>query len=180
MVSAFPRLNLVLGQAKVADKSNEIVAIPKLLDLLAIEGAVVTIDAMGCQRKIARKILDKGADYVLALKGNQGALRDDVELLFTEQKATGFADTKVSRHETATGTTGGSRPGLHRGRRRRLVQGAPRLAGAQKHRHGRDRTRNRRPDRARTRFYITSLACAACQLGHVIRSHWASRTACIG
>ena len=72
MVSAFAaRQRLVLGQVKVADKSNEIVAIPRLLDMLAIEGAVVTIDAMGCQRDIAQKILDKKADYVLALKGNQ-------------------------------------------------------------------------------------------------------------
>src|SRR5712664_3323076 len=87
MVSAFAaRQRLVLGQVKVAEKSNEIVAIPKLLDLLAIEGAVVTIDAMGCQRDIARKIIDKKADYVLALKGNQGTLRQDVELFAAEQK----------------------------------------------------------------------------------------------
>jgi hypothetical protein len=73
MVSAFAtRQRLVLGQVKVADKANEIVAIPKLLDLLAIEGAIVTLDAIGCQRAIAQQILDKKADYVLALKGNQG------------------------------------------------------------------------------------------------------------
>ena len=64
----------VLGQVKVAEKSNEIVAIPKLLDMLAIEGAIVTIDAMGCQRDIAQKVVNKKADYVLALKGNQGSL----------------------------------------------------------------------------------------------------------
>ena len=91
MVSAFAaRQRLVLGQVKVADKANEIVAIPKLLDMLAIEGAVVTIDAMGCQRAIAQKIVDKKADYILALKGNQGALRKDVELFVAEQKAEGF------------------------------------------------------------------------------------------
>lgn len=101
MVSAWSaHQNLVLGQTKVAEKSNEIVAIPKLLDLLVITGATVTIDAMGCQRKIAAKIIDKGADYVLALKANQGSLRDDVELFFTEQAARGFADTTVIRHET--------------------------------------------------------------------------------
>lgn len=73
MVSAWSSgQNMVLGQVKVADKSNEITAIPKLLDMLTIKGAVVTIDAMGCQREIAAKIVDKGADYVLALKGNQG------------------------------------------------------------------------------------------------------------
>ncbi len=101
MISAWSaRQNLVLGQAKVADKSNEITAIPKLLDLLTIEGATVTIDAIGCQRKIAEKIIDKGADYILALKGNQGGLRDDVELFFTEQAARGFTDAVAGRHET--------------------------------------------------------------------------------
>ena len=81
MVSAFAAgQRLVLGQVKVADKSNEIVAIPKLLEMLVIEGAIVTIDAMGRQRGIAQKVLDKKADYVLALKGNQGSLREDVEL----------------------------------------------------------------------------------------------------
>ena len=68
MVAA--RQRLVLGQVKVADKSNEIIAIPALLDMLAIEGAVITIDAMGCQRDIAQKVLDQKADYILALKGN--------------------------------------------------------------------------------------------------------------
>jgi hypothetical protein len=69
MVSAFAtRQRLVLGQTKVAEKSNEIIAIPKLLDMLAIEGAIVSIDAMGCQREIAKKIVDKKADYILALK----------------------------------------------------------------------------------------------------------------
>ena len=77
MVSAFAaRQRLVMGQVKVAEKANEIIAIPKLLDMLALEGAIVTIDAMGCQRDIAAKIIDKQADYVLALKGNQGTLRE--------------------------------------------------------------------------------------------------------
>src|SRR5271168_204950 len=79
MVSAFAASQrLVLGQVKVAEKSNEIVAIPKLLDMLAVEGAIITIDAMGCQRAIAQKIIDKKADYVFGLKGNQGSLRKDV------------------------------------------------------------------------------------------------------
>src|SRR4029077_3501569 len=99
MVSAFAaRQRLVLGQVKVAEKSNEIVAIPKLLDMLAIEGAIVTIDAIGCQRDIAQKVVDKKADYVLALKGNQGSLRQDVELFAAEQRAAGFKDTTISRH----------------------------------------------------------------------------------
>ena len=67
---------LVLGQVAVAEKSNEIVAIPALLGMMAIEGAVVTIDAMGCQRNIAKKIIARKADYILALKSNQGTLRE--------------------------------------------------------------------------------------------------------
>lgn len=79
MVSAWAGDNeLVLGQFKVDEKSNEITAIPKLLELLDIEGCVVTIDAMGCQKDIARKVIDTGADYILALKGNQGELHGDV------------------------------------------------------------------------------------------------------
>jgi len=81
-------------------------AIPKLLDLLALEGAVVTIDAMGCQRDIAAKIVDKKADYVLSLKGNQGALREDVAVFVVEQKANGFKDATISRDETVDGDHG--------------------------------------------------------------------------
>src|SRR5437868_7078167 len=107
MVSAFAaRQRLVLGQVKVTEKSNEIVAIPALLDMMAIEGAIVTIDAMGCQRDIAAKILEKKSDYVLALKSNQGTLCEDVEVFVAEQKANGFKDTKVSRYETVDGDHG--------------------------------------------------------------------------
>lgn len=107
MVSAFAaRQRLVMGQIAVAEKSNEIVAIPALLDMMAIEGAVVTIDAMGCQRTIAKKIKDKGADYIIALKGNQGTLHDDVKLFAAEQKAVSFEDTTISRHETVDGDHG--------------------------------------------------------------------------
>jgi predicted transposase YbfD/YdcC len=88
MVSAFATgARLVLAQQKVDEKSNEIVAIPKLLDLLDLKGQIVTIDAMGTQKAIAKQIHDKGGDYVLALKGNQGTLNDDVRLfLETELK----------------------------------------------------------------------------------------------
>lgn len=129
MVSAFAvRQRLALGQVKVAEKSNEIVAIPKLLEMMAVEGAIITIDAMGCQRDIAQKILDKKADYVLALKGNQSTLREDVELFVAEQKANGFKDTKISRDQTV----GRSRPYRdayhHRHSRRRLAPGTAQLA----------------------------------------------------
>ncbi len=86
---------LVLWQRQVDGKSNEITAIRELLDLLAIEGAVVTIDAMGCQRDIAAKISAKGADYVFSLKGNQVSLRDEVELFFDEQSERDYIDTTI-------------------------------------------------------------------------------------
>jgi predicted transposase YbfD/YdcC len=83
MVSAWASANrLVLGQVKVDEKSNEITAIPKLLGALAISGCIVTIDAMGCQKKIARQIVEQQADYVLAVKENQGNLYEDIKELF--------------------------------------------------------------------------------------------------
>jgi len=83
MVSAWAcQNNMVLGQRKVNEKSNEITAIPTLLELLELKGCIVTIDAMGCQTAIAESIIDQGADYVLALKGNQGELSEQVKHLF--------------------------------------------------------------------------------------------------
>lgn len=73
---------LVLGQIKTSEKSNEITAIPELIDILDISGCIVTIDAMGTQTKIAEKIIKAKADYVLALKGNQGTLQDEVVRFF--------------------------------------------------------------------------------------------------
>ena len=77
---------LVLGQEKVNDKSNEITAIPKLLEALYIKGQIISIDAMGCQKDIVKKIRTKKADYVLALKGNQHQLHDDISLYFASKK----------------------------------------------------------------------------------------------
>lgn len=86
MVSAFATSSkLVLGQEKTHDKSNEITAIPKLLDLLAIAGTIVSIDAMGTQKKIAKKIRQKKADYVLSLKGNHSRLHDDIHLFLSTE-----------------------------------------------------------------------------------------------
>jgi predicted transposase YbfD/YdcC len=79
MVSAFAaKTGIVLGQERVSDKSNEITAIPKLLDLLDLKGAVVTIDAMGTQKDIAKQIIDGGGNYILALKGNHSKLHKEV------------------------------------------------------------------------------------------------------
>jgi len=175
MVSAFAASQrLVLGQVKVAEKSNEIVAIPKLLDMLVVEGAIITIDAMGCQRAIAQKIIDKKADYVFGLKGNQGSLRQDVELFVTEQKAKDFADTTISRAETIDADNGRIEtrtttvvhdvdwlrkrhdwPGLNA---IAMVESTRETAGVIE---------------KDTRFYITSLVTLAHLLGPVIRSHWA-------
>jgi predicted transposase YbfD/YdcC len=75
---------IVFGQEKVSDKSNEITAIPVLLDNIEIEQQIISIDAMGCQKAIAEKIINKKADYVLSLKGNQGQLHADIQLYFQE------------------------------------------------------------------------------------------------
>jgi predicted transposase YbfD/YdcC len=175
MVSAFAAgRRLVLGQVKVAEKSNEIIAIPKLLDQLAIEGAIVTIDAMGCQRDIAQKIIDKKADYVLALKGNQGSLREDVELFVAEQEAVGFKDCEISQHRTIDAdhdrietrmTTvihdaewlqeRHNWPGL---KAIVMVESSREISGKIEH---------------ETRFYITSLVMLACLIGPAVRGHWA-------
>lgn len=101
MISAFAsEARLVMGQRKVDDKSNEITAIPELLKLLDIKGSIITIDAMGCQKKIAETIIEKDADYVLALKGNQGNLFEDVKSLFEEEKKNGFKNISVDFNET--------------------------------------------------------------------------------
>lgn len=91
MVSAWATRNsLVLGQRKVDEKSNEITAIPELLQKLELSGCIVTIDAMGCQTKIAETIVKKDADYVLALKGNHSLLHEDMVLLFEDLAQSGF------------------------------------------------------------------------------------------
>ena len=101
MVGAWATANKIsLGQVAVAEKSNEITAIPELLDLLEVAGAVVTIDAMGCQAAIAEKIVEKKADYVLAVKGNQPTLHEGIVAFFLDQMEDDFARVKVSRHET--------------------------------------------------------------------------------
>jgi predicted transposase YbfD/YdcC len=92
MVSAWACHNrLVLGQEATEEKSNEITAIPKLLELLELKGCIVTLDAMGCQRAIAEQIIDQEGDYVLGLKGNQGELHEAVEDFFTVALANQFA-----------------------------------------------------------------------------------------
>jgi len=87
MVSAWAsKQKLVLAQVKTDEKTNEITAVPELLDLLDLEGCIVTADAMSCQKDIVEKITEKKADYCIGLKGNQGTLREDVELYFKDFK----------------------------------------------------------------------------------------------
>jgi predicted transposase YbfD/YdcC len=99
MVSAWASANrLGLGQEATEEKSNEITAIPKLLELLELKGCLVTIDAMGCQRAIAEQIIAQGGDYVLGLKGNQGQLQEAVEDFFAVAQKVNFAHV---RHDYA-------------------------------------------------------------------------------
>lgn len=175
MVSAWSSSqHLVLGQEKVAEKSNEIVAIPKLLDLLSLTGAIVTIDAIGCQTAIAQKIVDKDADYVLALKGNQGTLLRDIELFVQEQLARNFADASFDHHATVDADHGrieerdcwvtddidwlrkshADWPAL-----RSIV-----MIRAQRTLNGQTSSE--------TRYFISSLAADARQLAEAVRAHW--------
>ena len=175
MVSAFAaRQRLVLGQVKVADKSNEIVAIPALLKMLVIEGAIVTIDAMGCQRNIAQQILDQKADYIVALKGNQGTLREDIEVFAAEQKANNFKDTKVSQDQTVDGDHGRIETrtctvfhDVAWLQERHNWPGLKAFVMVESTREFNDKIERE------TRFYITSLVMLANALGPIVRSHWA-------
>ena len=101
MISAWAcQSKLVLGQLKTDDRSNEITAIPELLDSLTLKGCTVTIDAMGCQKDIARKIRNAGADYVLAVKGNHKHLLEGIEDIFDTGAKLGFGDDDVGFERT--------------------------------------------------------------------------------
>jgi predicted transposase YbfD/YdcC len=174
MISAWSSVHkLVLGARAVEEKSNEITAIPELLDLLAIKGAIVTLDAMGCQKKIAEKIIDKGADYVFGLKGNQGSLRDDVEELFSEQMASGFKEVAVAR---AAGCEADH--GRIETREVFVVEDIAWL----KERHDWKglrsivmlvaRRESAKGEEQERRFYISSLPADADKLASAIRAHW--------
>jgi predicted transposase YbfD/YdcC len=174
MVSAWATANgVVLGQRKVDAKSNEITAIPELLDLLALTGCIVTIDAMGCQRAIAQKIVVQGADYVLALKGNQPTLEQAVQRFFvTGPAAEVHRTTSAYAEQTGQGhgrvetrcawisdeleaeLTAAAWPGL---RSIGMVEATRTLAG--------ETTVERR-------FYLTSLPPDASRFARAVRNHW--------
>jgi predicted transposase YbfD/YdcC len=175
MVSAFAaHARLVLAQQKVAEKSNEITAIPALLKLLDVSGHTVTIDAMGCQRNIAAQIQEQAGDYVLALKGNQGNLNEDVRLfLETEDgKSTG---SRITDHYTEVDA------GHGRIETRRCIV-SDRLDWLEKKSEWRGLTSIAMLEETREsngkisverRFFISSLPADAKQIAHAIRSHWA-------
>jgi len=107
VVSAWASANkIVLGQVKTEEKSNEITAIPELLRLLEIKGCLVTIDAMGCQTEIAAQIIDQGGDYILALKGNQGTLYEDVKSFFQDPKLQEDREMALYEEQTVDGDHG--------------------------------------------------------------------------
>ena len=102
MVSAWASRNgVVLGQVKTEEKSNEITAIPVLLEKLELSGSIVTIDAMGCQREIVKQIKEGGGDYVLTVKGNQIQLEKEIEEYFEEAEEDDFDRSEIQNEETS-------------------------------------------------------------------------------
>jgi predicted transposase YbfD/YdcC len=177
MVSAWASANrLVLGHVKVDEQSTEITALPALLQVLALKGCIVTIDAMGCQTEIVQTIVAQEADYVLALKGNQGTLHREVQARFAHAHTTHFAEVAHDFHET-----------VHKGhgrlevRRHWTIRGAEylqdlntkeRWVGLQsigmveaERQVGETVTRE-------TRYYIASLDGDAKRFGEAVRGHW--------
>jgi predicted transposase YbfD/YdcC len=182
LVSAWASANgVLLGQRKVADKSNEITAIPALLEDLYLAGCIVTIDAMGCQTEIARTIVERQADYVLALKGNQGHLHDDVQEWFAWAKQTGFRDMPHTFCQTVN--KGHGRLEI----RRCWALSDPRAFEVIRHHDGwtglqsivmveRERHVDGQIQRD-TAYFISSLPADAKRLAHAVRAHWSIENA---
>jgi len=175
IVSAWASKNhLTLGQLKVDGKSNEITAIPKLLDMIDINGMVVTIDAMGCQTSIANKIIDNGGDYALALKGNQGALADEVENYFTQAEAINFEGVKCD-------AVGAKEIGHGRIEKREIyvTDDIDWLPQKDEWRNLKsiimvksERLLPGKPATIEKRYYISSLPANALKVANIIRGHW--------
>ena len=169
MVSAWAEGNgLVLAQRKVDEKSNEITAIPKLLDALELAGTVVTIDAMGCQRSIAAKIVEKKADYVLAVKDNQGLLAEQVWDSFLLLKSDAVAeeiDCGHGRVEQRKCSVIADLSLIEKASEWASLQGLVRIESERYHKATGKTERE-------IRYYITSLIADAVRLNSVIRQHW--------
>jgi predicted transposase YbfD/YdcC len=174
MGSAWASANrLVLGQLKVEEKSNEITAIPKLLHLLALKGAVVTIDAMGCQKEIAKTITEQGADSVLALKDNHPTLSEAVTLFLNDARDTGFANIAHAYHETIDGDHGRIET------RRYWITSEIEWLGATAswsnlHSVGMVEARREVGDtvQVETRYFLTSLPAQGVRFAQAVRQHW--------
>lgn len=169
MVSAWACANnLVLGQRKVDEKSNEITAIPKLLAVLALEGTVVTLDAMGCQDAIAAQIVEQKADYILAVKQNQGHLleeiRDSFRLLAVDAVAEEI-DCGHGRVERRRCSVVGDTSLVENASRWAGLQGLVRIEAERYHKVSGQTERE-------IRYYITSLKPDAARLNTAIRQHW--------
>jgi predicted transposase YbfD/YdcC len=170
---------LSLGQVACAEKSNEITAIPELLRLVDINGTIITIDAMGTQKAIAKQIIDSGADYVLALKGNQETLHLAVINYIDEQSQNDFADVKARR--LITEETGHGREEIRSYIQMPVPETLPELelwkglksigmATLACVRDGKETIE--------TRYYISSLRVGVKQFAHAIRSHWGIENSC--
>lgn len=174
MVSAWACQNrLVLGQVKVDDKSNEITAIPRLLEVLAIAGCIVTIDAMGCQKAIAKLITDRQGDYVLALKANQGKLYQDVVQLFETAQRAGFQDMEHDYYQSVSGGHGRTEIRRHWtvGQVNHLT-GAHAWQGFQTVGMVQSQRRIKGQTQTETRYYILSLPSQAHPFAQAVRAHW--------
>ena len=169
MVSAWScGQRLVLGQLATDAKSNEITAIPKLLAMLSLQGCVVTIDAMGCQRDIAKQIIDQDGDYVLALKGNQGRLYDDARLFLDEAgREPGPTHRQVDgdhgRIETRTATTSSDIAWLQESHQ---WPGLKMIGKITRTRETPTKTSTE------TAYYIMSAAMEPKQFNDIARAHW--------
>lgn len=165
--------SLTLGQVVTDEKSNEISAIPALIKTLAIEGATVTIDAMGCQKKIAAAIVERGADYALALKDNHPTLRQEVEAAFAYPAASGA---KAAEIDTCRVENKGH--GRHEMRRVTVMKNVGCITEADDWKGlrsivmvERERTVGDRTSRE-TAYYLSSLALSAAVMEKRIRAHW--------
>jgi predicted transposase YbfD/YdcC len=169
MVSAWAEGNgLVLGQRKVDEKSHEITAIPKLLNALELAGTVVTIDAMGCQREIARQIVAKKADYVLAVKENQGTLLAEIKdsfALLAADAAIEELDCGHGRVERRKCSVIGDLSLVEKASEWASLKGLVRIE-AERYHKATGKTEHE------IRYYITSLRPDAKRLNSAIRQHW--------
>jgi predicted transposase YbfD/YdcC len=169
MVSAFAtELGLVLGQEKVASKSNEITAIPELLDALYLKGFLISIDAMGCQKAIARQIVGKKADYLLAVKGNQPGLLQAIQDAFVDQKE---AVMHIGDIDTGHGRIVAQRCSVLPAAG--IVFEADWPACAVIARIDSLRQVKGKASELEQRYYISSRNLAPAELAQAVRSHWA-------